>query len=36
MDWWMISEVRLPPNPSYWLNKWQQDGAGYPEADRRG
>jgi hypothetical protein len=26
MDWWMVSEVRLPPNPSYWLNKWGQSG----------
>jgi hypothetical protein len=27
MDWWMISQVRLPPNPSYWLNQWEQDSA---------
>ncbi len=26
MDWWMISQSRLPPNPSFWLNKWDQSG----------
>ncbi len=26
MDWWDVGSVRLPPNPSYWLNKWGQAG----------